>query len=74
MSIFEKLTASPEVLGRFLASIPVASSPWDDAFQKKYCAACNLEDCDNPPCPHQAERNNPVWWLRQETGGDAANG
>lgn len=74
MSNFEKLTASPEALGKFLASIPVANSPWDDAFYKKFCSVCDREDCDDPPCPHQAQRNNPVWWLGQEAGGDMANG
>lgn len=69
MNHFERITASPETLGAFLASIPVASSPWDDCFSKTFCATCDREDCDAGPCPHQAERNNPTWWLKQEAEG-----
>lgn len=29
-SNYEVLTASPEALGNFLASLPVANSPWDE--------------------------------------------
>ena len=64
MTNFEKLTASPETLGAFLASIPAASSPWDDAFHKEFCAGCHQENCE-PVCPHQGKRNNPAWWLTQ---------
>jgi len=63
---FERLTASPEALGEFLASIPVANSPWDECFSKTFCAGCDRDDCDTEPCPHQAERNNPTWWLMQK--------
>ena len=65
MTNFEKITASPEALAAFLAAIPVADSPWDDAFHKQFCHGCGLENCDH--CPHEAERNNPAWWLAQET-------
>lgn len=71
MTNFEKLTASPDTLGAFLASIPVANAPWDDAFHKEYCAGCPLEDCE-PSCPHQDKRENPCWWLKQETERRAA--
>lgn len=63
MTNFEKLTASPEALAAFLSAIPVADSPWDDAFHKQFCHGCGLENCDH--CPHEAERNNPAWWLVQ---------
>ena len=63
MTNFEKLTASPEALAALLASIPAAATPWDDAFHRQYCHSCGLEDCDH--CPHEAERNNPAWWLIQ---------
>ena len=29
MTNFEKVTASPDVLGEFLASLPVATGPWE---------------------------------------------
>ncbi len=64
MNNFEKITASPEALAEFLASLNVADSPWDAAFHKKFCADCWQEDCDGGPCPHQKERNNSAWWLR----------
>lgn len=60
---FDKITASPEALGEFLASLPVLQGPWDDAFQRTFCADCAVDDCDAAPCPHQTERNNPAWWL-----------
>lgn len=64
MTQFEKITASPEALGAFLASLPVLQGPWDDAFHRTFCDTCRVEDCDAEGCPHQAERNNPTWWLK----------
>lgn len=64
MKEFERITQSPEALGEFLASLPVLTGPWDDAFNRSFCDACKAEDCN--PCPHQAQRNNPLWWLLQE--------
>ena len=69
MNNYEKITASPGTLGAFLAALPVAGGPWDDAFHRAFCDHCGLEDCD--PCPHEAERNNPAWWLAQEAKGGA---
>lgn len=69
MTNFEKITASPEALAAFLAAIPVADSPWDDAFHKQFCHGCGLENCDH--CPNETERNNPAWWLAQEAKGGA---
>lgn len=60
---FERLTASKEVLGSFLAELPVLSGPWDAEFQERFCGGCK-SDCDGA-CPHEAERNNPTWWLGQ---------
>ena len=65
MTIFEQITASPDALGAFLASLPVANSPWDEAFHKEVCAKCGQTDCD-PIYPNQNKRNNPTWWLKQE--------
>lgn len=64
MNNFERITASPEALGDFLASLPVLQGPWDDAFHRAFCDTCQAEDCDAEGCPHQAERNNPTWWLK----------
>lgn len=70
MSNFEKITASPEALGAFLSSLPIATGPWDELFHRKFCDSCidscGTKNCDTPGCPHQAERNNPTWWLTQE--------
>lgn len=63
-TVFEKITESKEALGELLASLPVADSPWDKAFQKRYCNSCTLENCG--PCPHEEQRSNPVWWLGLE--------
>lgn len=62
---FDKITASPEVLADFLASLPCLQGPWDDAFQEAFCADCPAENCDAENCHHQAERNSPAWWLAQ---------
>ena len=63
---FDQITASPEALAEFLASIHTLDAPWDKAFQRTYCAACSAENCDAENCPHQAERNSPAWFLAQE--------
>lgn len=52
MSNFEKITATPEALGAFLASLPVATGPWDESFHEKFCASCEREECDTEHCPH----------------------
>ena len=63
MTNFEKITASPEALGEFLASLPVATGPWDKEFHRAFCDSCERENCDGTRCPHQDKRNNPLWWL-----------
>ena len=68
MTNFDKLTASPETLGAFLASIPTTCGPWDEAFRKEYCTSCSQENCE-PTCPHQDKRGNPAWWLKQVAEG-----
>ena len=64
MTNFEKIAETPEALGEFLASLPVADGPWDVEFRKAFCAKCERENCDGKRCPHKAERNNPLWWLK----------
>lgn len=66
MTYFEKITASLEVLAAFLASIPTMDAPWDELFQQTYCVGCAAENCDAENCPHQAERNDPAWFLAQD--------
>lgn len=66
MNNFEKIAASPDKLGAFLASLPVIEGPWDTAFQRQYCSGCGKVNCD--ACPNEQYRNNPVWWLALEAG------
>ncbi|MBD5117605.1 MAG: hypothetical protein HDT37_00525 [Clostridiales bacterium] len=66
MTVFEKITESPEVLGKFLACLPVIEGPWDDKFHDQFCSGCAAKNCD--ACPNQRFRNNPGWWLTLEIG------
>lgn len=68
MSNFEKITASPEALGTFLASLTVANGPWDKEFHEQFCAACLYLGCDT--CPHEEFRNNTLWWLTKAAEGE----
>ena len=47
MNVFEQITKSPEVLGEFLRGLPVIEAPWDEEFQRKYCAGCGKVSCDD---------------------------
>ena len=70
MNNFEEITKNPETLGAFLRGLPVIEAPWDEEFQRKYCAGCGKVSCDDgSPCPYEDKRNNPLWWLSQESGG-----
>ena len=69
MTNFEKIAASPEALGEFLASLPVATGPWDKEFHRAFCDSCERENCDEGKCPHNAERDNPLWWLNRTAEG-----
>lgn len=70
MTNFEKITATPEALGAFLASLSIADGPWDEAFHRMFCGECQSENCDAENCPHQNERTNPLWWLVQTAEGE----
>lgn len=68
MSNFEKITALPETLGAFLASLPIADGPCDENFHRTFCDSCKKgkrENCGTTGCPHEDERNKPTWWLKQ---------
>lgn len=67
MTNFENVAVSPETLGAFLSSLPIATGPWDELFHRQFCDSCEAENCDAENCPHQAERSNPMWWLMQGT-------
>ena len=69
MTNFEKSTASPETLGDFLGSLPIAEGPWDERFHREFCDKCPSENCDAENCPHNEERNDPLWWLKLEVEG-----
>lgn len=72
MTNFERITQSPEALGEFLASLPVLEEPWNEEFQRNYCAGCGRVNCDNgKACHHKEQRNNPAWWLGLEVREDA---
>ncbi len=64
MNNFENITVSPETLGKFLASLPAAGGPWEEEFHRMFCDGCPAENCNDENCPHNAERNNPTWWLK----------
>lgn len=61
---YDRITASPKAMAAFLASLTCLEAPWDDAFHREFCDKCAAADCP-PVCPHEAERNNPAWWLGQ---------
>ena len=61
MTNFEKITETPEALGEFLASLPVATGPWDEEFHRTFCDSCELLECRTETCPHKGDR--PLWWL-----------
>lgn len=68
MTNFEKITASPDALGEFLASLPVATGPWDEEFHRAFCDSCELLECRTETCPHKG--NRPLWWLVQSAEGE----
>lgn len=70
---FERLTKSPEVLGAFLAGLPILEGPWDEEFQRRYCSGCGKVSCDDGSrCPYEDKRSNPGWWLKLEAEPTAA--
>lgn len=69
MTNFEKITETPEALGEFLASIPVATGPWDEEFHRAFCDSCELLECGTETCPHK--ENRPLWWLNRAAEGQS---
>ena len=74
MTNYERITATPEALGAFLETLPIASGPWDVEFHRTFCKDCTAANCDGGNCPHNAQRNNPLWWLMQNGGGELPQG
>mgnify|MGYP006974119280 CR=1 FL=1 len=58
MNNFEEITKNPETLGAFLRGLPVIEAPWDEEFQREYCAGCGKVSCDDgSPCPYRDFEN-----------------
>ena len=74
MTNYERITATPEALGAFLETLPIASGPWDVEFHRTFCKDCTAANCDGGNCPHNAQRNNPLWWLMQDGGRELPQG
>lgn len=67
MTNFEAITKNPETLAAFLRALPILEGPWDEEFQRNYCAGCGKVSCDDgSPCPYEDKRNSPGWWLGRE--------
>jgi hypothetical protein len=64
---FEAITKNPETLAAFLRGLPILEGPWDEEFQRNYCAGCGKVSCDDGShCPYEDKRNSPGWWLGLE--------
>ena len=46
---FDRITASPEALASFLASLPCLDAPWDDDFHRIFRGVGG--NSDRQPCP-----------------------
>lgn len=53
---FDRITASPEALASFLASLPCLDAPWDDDFHRIFCDNCPMENC---PKVYRGHRRHP---------------
>lgn len=66
MTNYERLTASPDTLGAFLATLPVTDVPGTRPFKRSSAPDAHKRTVSQA-APHQDKRNNPAWWLMQET-------
>lgn len=58
MTNFEAITKNPETLAAFLRDLPILEGPWDEEFQRNYCAGCGKVSCDDgSPCPYTPSRS-----------------
>ena len=48
---FDRITASPEALASFLASLPCLDAPWDDDFHRIFRGGGGNSDRQPCPCP-----------------------
>ena len=69
MNNYERYAGTPDRLSGFLASLPTLDGPWNDAFRKKYCGGCEIENCAD--CPNgNVEETNIKEWLKMRTERD----
>lgn len=69
MNNYERYAGTPDRLSDFLASLPTLDGPWNDAFRKKHCNGCKIEDCAE--CPNgNIEKRNIDEWLIMRTARD----
>ena len=64
---FEEIARTPETLAAFLRSLPVLDGPWDEEFQRQYCAGCGKVSCDDGSgCPYEESGIAPAggWGLK----------
>lgn len=64
---FEEIARTPETLAAFLRSLPVLDGPWDEEFQRQYCAGCGKVSCDDGSgCPYEEKLQAPAggWGLK----------
>lgn len=64
---FEEIARTPETLAAFLRSLPVLDGPWDEEFQRQYCAGCGKVSCDDGSgCPTKKSGIAPAggWGLK----------
>ena len=77
MKNFEKITASPEALARFLEGLDAVGAPWETEFHRTFCEKCEAETrspyCDAENCPHDEMRDNPLWWLGLDVEAEEPN-
>lgn len=56
-----------EELAAIARDVLILEGPWDEEFQRNYCAGCGKVSCDDgSPCPYEDKRNSPGWWLGLE--------
>lgn len=73
---FDRIAASTGTMATFLSSLPTMTGPWDEAFDRHFCAACSVQDCNAEGCPHKQVRDSVIWWwlgLAEEVDDSGGN-